>query len=241
MAGVDASAQLVQTPAFVLHTRPWRETSLLVEVLSSQHGRLGIIARGLSASRAQPLRAALQPWQWLGLGYVPKGELGQLRSAEALDTAPRMLGPALLPAFYVNELILRLVPRQDAVPDLYRAYAEVRQQLGEGRALAWALRRFERDLLAGLGIGMDLACDDNGRALQADACYRLDAERGVCLTTAGGRDPVVVGRALLALAADRCPDPSALASLRLPMRGLLAHHLGQRGLQSWQMATSLAR
>ena len=241
MAGVDASAQLVQTPAFVLHTRPWRETSLLVEVLSSRHGRLGIIARGLSSARAQPLRAALQPWQWLGLGYVPKGELGQLRSAEALDTAPRMLGPALLPAFYVNELVLRLVPRQDPLPDLYRAYAEVREQLGEGRGLAWALRRFERDLLAGLGIGMDLSCDDHGQALQADAYYRLDAERGVCLAPAASRDPVVEGGALLALAADRCPDPSALASLRLPMRGLLAHHLGPRGLQSWQMATSLAR
>ena len=85
MAGVDASAQLVQAPAFVLHTRPWRETSLLVEVLTARHGRLGLIARGLASARAQPLRAALQPWQWVGLAYVPKGELGQLRGAEPLE------------------------------------------------------------------------------------------------------------------------------------------------------------
>ena len=241
MAGVDASAQLVQTPAFVLHTRPWRETSLMVEVLSSAQGRLGIIARGLSSARAQPLRAALQPWQWLGLGYVPKGELGQLRSAEALDTAPRMQGPAMLPAFYVNELILRLVPRQDPLPDVYRAYAEVRQQLGEGTGLAWALRRFERDLLAGLGIGLDWSCDADGLPLQADASYRLDAERGLCRETPDGRHPLVLGSTLQALCDDRSPEPAALARLRLPMRGLLAHHLGPKGLQSWQMASALAR
>lgn len=242
MAGVDASAQLVCTPAFVLHTRPWRETSLQVEVLSVDQGRLGLIARGLSSARAQPLRAALQPWQWLGLGYVPRGELGQLRSAEALDTAPRMLGPAVLPAFYVNELILRLAPRQDPLPGLYRAYAEVRLQLGEGTGLAWALRRFERDLLQALGLGLDLSHDSQGEPVMAGQAYLFDPESGVCRQPAGQlRPPGIDGEALLALAADHCPSPALLASLRLPMRGLLAHHLGGRGLQSWQMAASLAR
>ena len=241
MAGVDASAQLVQAPAFVLHTRPWRETSLLVEVLTARHGRLGLIARGLASARAQPLRAALQPWQWVGLAYVPTGALGQLRGAAPLDTSPRLAGPAWLPAFYVNELILRLVPRQDPLPGLYRAYAEVRQQLGEGSGLAWALRRFERDLLTELGLGMDLHEDCDGVPIEPDARYLLDPEHGLRRIPADSRQPTVAGAAVIALANDQCPPAQELASLRLPMRALLAHHLGARGLQSWQMAASLAR
>lgn len=241
MAGVDASSRLLQAPAFVLHTRSWRETSLLVEVLTADQGRLGVVARGLSSARAQPLRAALQPWQWIGLAYVAKGELGQLRSAEPLDTAPRLLGPALLPAFYVNELILRLVPRQDPMPGLYRAYAEVRLQLGEGQGLAWALRRFERDLLAELGLGVDWQLDCDGEAIDAGALYLLDPDHGLRRASATGRQPLISGEAAIALARDSCPPQPALASLRLPMRAMLARHLGQRGLQSWQMAANLAR
>lgn len=241
MASVDASAQVVRQPAFVLHARPWRETSLLVEVLSAHEGRLGVVARGLSSPRQQALRAALQPWQWIALSHVPRGELGQLRGAEALDTAPRLAGAAVLPGFYVNELVLRLAPRQDPLPGLYRAYAEVRQQLGEGQQLAWALRRFERDLLAQIGLGPDWACDIHGEPLQPDARYVIDPEQGLRLSAGDVRLPCASGEALLGLVADRCPDRAHLASLRLPLRGLLAHHLGSRGLQSWQLAASLER
>lgn len=241
MATVDASAQVVRQPAFVLHARPWRETSLMVEVLSAHDGRLGVVARGLSSPRQHALRAALQPWQWIALSYVPRGELCQLRGAEALDTAPRLSGAAVLPGFYVNELLLRLAPRQDPLPGLYRAYAEVRQQLGEGLQLAWALRRFERDLLAQIGLGLDWRCDIDGHALQAQARYLIDPEQGLRPVRADVRLPTASGAALLALAADRCPDRMDLASLRLPLRGLLAHHLGARGLQSWQLAASLER
>lgn len=241
MAAVDASARLEQQPAFVLHTRPWREASQLVEVLSARDGRLGLVARGLSSPRAQSLRAALQPWQWIGVTWLPRGELGQLRAAEALDTAPRFPGAAVLPGFYVNELILRLVPRQDPLPGLYRAYAEVRQMLGEGEQLAWALRRFERDLLTELGFWQDLGVDADGRAVDPGASYRLVPGQGLhrCSGTAAGA--VVSGQALLDLQADRCPPSPMLGSLRLPMRGVLAHHLGPRGLQSWEMAASLGR
>ena len=241
MAGVDASSRLEQQPAFVLHARPWRETSVLVEVLGARDGRLGLVARGLASPRAQALRAALQPLQWLGLGYVMRGELGQLRSAEALDTAPRLAGTAMLSGFYVNELVLRLVPRQDPLPGLYQAYAEVRQLLGEGGQLAWALRRFERDLLDELGLWLDLAVDAAGNPVRPGRAYLLDPQQGLLPANGNRRLPAVDGQALLALAADRCPAAPLLASLRLPMRALLAHHLGPRGLQSWQMAASLGR
>src|SRR5690606_20348700 len=128
-------------PAFVLHARPWRESSLLVEALTAAHGRLGLVARGVRSARRQPLRAALQPLQYVRLDAVQQGELAQLRQAEALDAAPALTGEATLAAFYVNELVLRLAPRNDPQPELFDAYATMRARLGDDALpLAWTLR-----------------------------------------------------------------------------------------------------
>ena len=128
---------------FVLHARAYRETSLLVEVLSAQHGRIGLLARGVSTAKGQVLRAALQPLQWIRFSARQRGELAQLQGAEALDAAPRLVGQAMLAGFYLSELTLRLAPRQDPLPDLYLAYARVRARLAHDEPLAWSLRRFE--------------------------------------------------------------------------------------------------
>src|SRR5678810_607594 len=104
-------------PAYVLHTRPCRESSLLVEVLSANHGRLGLLARGVQGPKRHVLRAALQPMQFIRLDAVQRGELAQLRNAEALDAMPSLPGEAMLAGFYVNELVLRLAPRQDPAPE----------------------------------------------------------------------------------------------------------------------------
>src|SRR6476619_6665190 len=116
-------------PAYVLHARPWRESSLLIEVLSENHGRLGLLARGVQGPKRHVLRAALQPLQFIRVDAVQRGELAQLRNAEALDAAPQLAGEATLAAFYVNELVMRLAPRQDPLPELFDAYADVRRRL----------------------------------------------------------------------------------------------------------------
>ena len=139
---------------FVLHARAYRETSLLVEVLSAQHGRIGLLARGVSTAKGQVLRAALQPLQWIRFSAQQRGELAQLRGAEALDAAPRLVGQAMLAGFYLSELTLRLAPRQDPLPELYLAYGEARARLAIGAGLAWTLRRYERELLAALGLAL---------------------------------------------------------------------------------------
>ncbi len=232
-------------PAFVLHARAWRETSLLVEVLTEQHGRLGLLARGVSSPRSQALRAALQPLQWIRLSAVQRGELAQLRQAEALDAAPRLTGDAMLAGFYVNELLLRLAPRQDPVPELYDAYGAVRQRLAQSEPLAWTLRRFERDLLEALGFGFDLAHGSDDEAIDPAARYELDPLEGPrrLLSERGSdaRRGTATGSALLALAADEMPGTEDLASLRRPMRTVLLHHLGGRGLKSWEMLEELSR
>ncbi|MCD9028449.1 DNA repair protein RecO [Luteimonas sp. BDR2-5] len=232
-------------PAHVLHARPWRETSLLVEVLTRDHGRIGLVARGVQGPKRHVLRAALQPLQHIRLSAVQRGELAQLRSAESLDAAPRLSGDAMLAGFYVSELVLRLAPRQDPVPALYAVFGEVRERLRDVAPLAWTLRRFERDLLEALGVGFALDADGDGAGIDPAARYRLDPEHGPRRirhdSGAADRGGAATGRGLLALAADQMPGAEDLASLRRAMRAVLAHHLGGRGLKSWELAAELAR
>ncbi|KAF1016012.1 MAG: DNA repair protein RecO [Stenotrophomonas maltophilia] len=228
---------------YVLHARAYRETSLLVDVLSAHHGRLGVLARGVSTPKGQVLRAALQPLQWIRFSALQRGELAQLRGAEALDAAPRLAGAAMLAGFYLSELTLRLAPREDPLPELYLAYGEARARLAVGAGLAWTLRRFERELLAALGLGFDLDTASDGQPIDPAARYALDPEQGpqrmLSLRT-GERQAAATGTALLALAADEEPEAADLASLRLPMRQVLSHHLGPRGLKSWDLLEQLS-
>lgn len=243
-------------PAFVLHARPWRETSLLVEVLTANHGRLGLVARGVRSARRQPLRAALQPLQLVRLDAVQQGELAQLRSAEALDAAPLLAGEAVLAAFYVNELVLRLAPRNDPQHALFEAYATMRTRLGDaGQPLAWTLRRFEAALLDALGVGLDYASDADGQPIDPAARYRLDPEQGPrrLLSDRGhaDRSDAATGSALLALAAgagdgdgvsgNGVPAADELAGLRRALRPVLLHQLGGRPLRSWDLIGALGR
>lgn len=231
-------------PAFVLHARPWRETSLLVEVLSAGYGRVGLVARGVQGPKRHVLRAALQPLQSIRFDAVQRGELAQLASAEAVDAAPLLQGDAAMAGFYLNELCLRLSPRLAPQPELHLAYARARERLRAGEPLAWLLRRFERDLLEALGLGFEWQHDGDGAGIDPAARYRLEAEHGprrVLGERAGERRESATGLALLALAADQPPSAADLASLRLPMRAVLLHHLGGRGLASWDMLGTLAR
>ncbi|MBF6023571.1 DNA repair protein RecO [Lysobacter niastensis] len=232
-------------PAFVLHARPWRETSLLVEVLSFDHGRIGLVARGVQGPKRQPLRAALQPLQWIRFDAVQTGELARLTAAEAVDVAPRLAGEAMLAGFYLNELTLRLAPRQDPVPELFEAYAQARARLAADEPLGWTLRRYERDLLEALGFGFDWSNDGEGTPIDPAARYRLDPEYGPRRVLSdrghGDRSSAATGRALLSLASDQHPEADDLPGLRRAMRGLLSHYLGPRGLKSWEMLAELGR
>ena len=237
--------RLDSEPAFVLHARAWRETSLLVEVLSANHGRVGLLARGLRGPRSHPLRAALQPLQSIRFDAVQRGELAQLRTAEALDAAPRLAGDAMMAGFYLNELTLRLTQRDDPQPDLFTAYARTRERLRAGERLAWTLRRFERDLLDALGLGFEWNVDGDGEPIDPAARYRLDPEHGPrrVLSDRGqaDRSGAATGRGLVDLGADRQPADADLPGLRRVLRSVLAHHLGARGLKSWEMLAGLPK
>jgi DNA repair protein RecO (recombination protein O) len=230
-------------PAIVLHARRWREHSLLLELFTHEHGRVGAVARGVQGAKKQTLRAALQPLQRIRVDYLLRGELAHLVHAEAGGHAPALTGDALLAGFYLNELALRLLPRHDAHPRLFLRFAAVLDELAVTASLAWTLRRFERDLLDELGYAVDLRHDAEDAPLDATARYRIDPERGALRVREIGVDDSsgIGGAALLALGGEATPSDALLREQRIALRTLISHHLGARGLRSWGMLAEFAR
>lgn len=226
-------------PAYVLHARAWRETSLLLEAFTRDFGRVGLVARGVRSPRARLPRSLLEPLQALRVDWSGRGELQTLTAVEAAGTPPALRGERLLAALYVNELMVRLTARDDPNPRLFDRYATLLGGLPAAASLAWSLRCFERDVLADLGYAMQLEADaETGAPLESGADYDYVPELGPVgargeATRGGVR---LRGSALLALARDAAPTEAAdLAALRRLMRALIAAHAGRRGLQSWRV------
>lgn len=221
---------------WVLHARPYRETSLLLEGWSRDHGRVGLVARGVRKERPRQPRALLQPLVPLMLSWSGQGELALLTGLDARGQPPAFAGEALVCAMYVNELLIRLLPRHDALPDLFDAYEDTLQRLVVSPARAWTLRRFERDLLAEIGYGLILDSEaDGGAEIEADAEYIYIPEHGAVPYARQPNALRLRGSALLALAGDRMPDAADLACLRRLMRALITHQLGGATLRSWSL------
>lgn len=234
--------RLEAQPAYILHSRPYRETSLLLDAFTRDHGRIGLIARGVRGARGQPLRAVLQPMQALLVSCVGQGDLLKLVQAEAADAPQVLSGHALLSGFYLNELLLRLLPRGEVQTGLFWRYVECIASLAAGVPPGWELRRFERDLLAAIGYAIDLRGESSTEPVQAELRYHVDPEHGLRRTGNDDTGPgACAGAALLALADDLEPGPAHQRELRRLMRALLLHHLGGRELKSWQVLADVFR
>ena len=225
-------------PAYILHARAWRETSLLLEAFTRDYGRVGLVARGVRSARARLPRSALEPLQALQLGWSGRGELQTLTTAEPVRNPPALRGDTLMSAMYVNELMVRLTVRDDPHPALFERYAALLDELAATPSLAWSLRRFERDLLAAAGYALQLETEaESGAPVGPAQVYDYVPELGpVVAVGSAGRGARVRGSALLALAADAMPrDAEDLAALRRLMRILIGAQVGERGLQSWRV------
>ncbi len=219
--------------AFVLHVRPWRETSLLLEVLTREGGRRGVVARG-GRSNAQH-RARLQLFRPLWLELGGRGELAQLRRVEETQGMAILQGRTLICGYYLNELLMRLLPRDDAHPTLFDAYAAAIDALASAAGQeAAVLRRFEKNLLEELGWAPDWCHTMQGDAVEASAMYRVDTEQGICLA-GQGEARCVRGQSLLHLAAHQFNEPATAREIRLILQSFLAAHLGSKPLQSREL------
>lgn len=232
-------------PAFVLHTYPYRETSLIVEAFTEHAGRVAMVARGAKRPRSE-LRGVLQAFQPLSLSWAGVAELKTLIKAEWCGGLPLPGGAALLCGFYLNELLLKLLAREDPHAPLWNEYGSALRALtadAQPSAQAATLRRFELRLLAELGYALALTHDtDTGAPVDAGERYHYAYDRGPRLSAAEprGRWPVVRGATLIALATERYPDAFVAAEAKRLMRGILDHYLEERHIFSRRVVQDLA-
>ncbi|EIK98185.1 DNA repair protein RecO [Pseudomonas sp. M47T1] len=216
-------------PAYVLHSRPYRENSALVDFLTPQ-GRLRAVLRSARSKAGTQAR----PFVPLEAEFRGKGELKNVGRMETVGVAAWMVGDALFSGLYLNELLIRLLPAEDPHPGVFDHYAATLQALAEGRPLEPLLRSFEWRLLDDLGYGFALDADVNGNPVEADGLYRLLVDAGlerVWLIQPG----LFSGAQLLAMAEADWEAPGALAAAKRLMRQALAVHLGGRPLVSREL------
>ena len=231
-------------PSYVLHVYPYKETSLIVEAFVREFGRVGMVAKGAKRPHSE-LRGLLQAFQPITLSWGGSAELKTLVKAEWRGGVPLPAGRSLLSAFYLNELVLKLLAREDPHPALWDDYEQAIASLsGESPASEQAivLRRFELRLLAELGYAMPLTQESDGTAIDPRARYHYAFDHGPRRYAAepGVRWPVVRGATLMALADGAFQDGETAAEAKRLMRDVLDHYLESRRIESRRIVTDLA-
>ena len=238
---MSTDARINNEPGFILHTYPFKETSVVAEVFTRSHGRVALIARG-ARRPASALRGLMQPFTPLLLSWFGKSELKTLHAAEWQGGLIAPQGRALMCGFYLNELLLRLLARGDAHELLYDRYVDTLDQLSaEACAIDYEriLRRFEKNLLAEVGYGATFDVDaDSGAPIEAGLRYVFQPERGA-LRSSGQPGCPVSGQTLIDLAADRFERPATLVEAKSLMRALINHTLGAKPLYTRQLLREL--
>jgi DNA repair protein RecO (recombination protein O) len=229
-------------PAFVLHQRAYRDSSRLVDCLCRDHGRVALVARGARRPKSK-LRSVLMPFQPLLISWVRRTDLGTLTGAEGDGAPSRLGGEALLSAYYVNELLLRLVQSHEPQEEVFDLYCAVLDDLASGSGVEAALRRFEKRLLDALGYGLSLSHEANSStAINPQSHYYYRPQTGaVRAGEVRDNDHAVAGSMLQAIDEERFDDPLVLRTARAVLRDALAVHLGSAPLRVRAVARAMAR
>ncbi|MGV8870499.1 MAG: DNA repair protein RecO [Janthinobacterium svalbardensis] len=226
-------------PAFVLHSYPHKETSLIVDVFTREYGRIALVAKGAKRPHSQ-LRGVLQTFQPLQAGWTGKSELRILTGAEWVGGMLPLEKTALLCGFYLNELLVKLLARDDPHPVLFDHYVATLNQLAHNEPPPIVLRKFERALLKETGVAADLTrCTGTRQAVEAGQVYVVDPERGPRPARASDAWPKITGKTLLDMEREDYLDVATQAQSKLLMRFLLAHQLGGATLNTRQILIDL--
>lgn len=238
---MTAARRVQQQPAYVLHHRPFRDTSQLLDVISREHGKVTLVARGSRAAKSR-LRGILRPFQALRLSWFLRSDLGTLTGAE-IDAPPLPLdGDALLSAYYVNELVLHFLHRHDPQPEIFDAYAQTIEALSRSDRVAANLRVFEMELLRLLGYALNLEYEaHHHEPVDAQRSYEYRVEQGPVGVSRSEGPMIFAGARLREIAAARFDDPAVLRDAGRLLREVIRYHLDGRELKSRKVLLDLHR
>lgn len=238
---MSAQKRVEQQPAWVLHHRPFRDSSRILDVFSRDYGRLALVSRGSRSAKSR-LRGVLRPFMPLQLSWVMRTDLGTLTGAEMQGTPISLSGDALLSGYYLNELLLHLLHRHDPQPEIFNAYADTIQRLAGITQVAPVLREFEIILLRLLGYALNLDHDSNAEgSLAADAKYEYRAEQGPVLVSDRRGPMVFTGAELAAIHRQEFSEPEVLKNAGRLLRTVIAYHLDGKELKSRKVMQEIRR
>ena len=235
----ERDSRVTAQPGFVLHSYPHRETSLIIDVFTRDYGRIALVAKGAKRPLSK-LRGVLQTFQPLSLSWSGKSEIRTLIAAEWVGGLLPLEKSALLCGFYLNELLVKLVARDDPHAVLFNHYVTTLNQLAHLEPAPIVLRQFERALLKQTGVAGDFTrCTSSRQPVDPAESYVVDPERGPRLARAADAWPRVSGKTLLDMEREDYSDPVTQAQSKVLMRFLLAHHLGGAPLNTRQILIDL--
>ncbi|MCY3566609.1 MAG: DNA repair protein RecO [Gammaproteobacteria bacterium] len=228
------NTRVLLQPAYVIHRRPFRNTSLLVDFFCPEHGPIAAVARGARRGKSR-MHGLLQAFQPLRISFSGRGDVKTLTNAESAGAAVPLTGERLFSGFYINELLSRMLHDHVEHPRLYEVYRETLDALANTALLERVLRRFELELLAELGYAVNLESDcREHEPIAEDKFYRYLPDVGfeVAREDENDRKRIFAGAHLLALGRLDLDDPAAAASAKRLLRQALEVHLGGRPLHS---------
>jgi DNA repair protein RecO (recombination protein O) len=235
------SKRILNEPCWLLHHRPFRDSSQLLDILSRDHGRLTLVARGSRSAKSR-LKGILRPFMPVQFSWLIRSDLGTLTGAEMHGPPISLAGEALLAGYYVNELVLKLLHRHDPQPEIFHAYSIAIGGLAARTDLAACLREFEVALLRILGYALVLDHDSQTlEPLLAGVCYEYHVDRGPVRVDRASGPRIYAGELLLAIGRQEFSRPEVLRAASSLLRDVVAYHLGGSELKSRKVLLELRR
>lgn len=220
---------------YVLHARSYRESSLLLDCLTLESGRISLIAKGARRSKGQQ-RRLLQPFAPLLISFAGYGELRTLTAVEEAGSSRRLQGDRLACGLYINELMVHLLPREEPVEELFAFYNHALESLSGEEPVGPFLRRFELQLLEAMGVAPNWGRESSGGSMiDAKQMYALGSDGAMVPSEVGEEAALIPGEVLLALASGRPDTPEVAAQCKRVLRYFIQLHLGGRKLKSREL------
>jgi len=227
-----ASQRIQNEPAWLLHHRPFRDSSQILDILSLDQGRLAVVAKGSRGAKSK-LRGILRPFLPLQLSWFIRSDLGTLTGAEMNGAPLSLSGDALLSGYYVNELILKLLHRHDPQPEIFAAYSRTIERLAGSQDVAPYLRQVEIELLRILGYALNLDHDtETTEPLRPQQQYEYRVEQGLVPVSDREGPMVFRGAEIDAIRNQQFADPAVLKNAGSLLRNVIAYHLDGKELKS---------